>query len=111
MTRVLEFDVERQRLTKNKLCDFKHIVAGTKGYLVCQFNLGYDWEGCTVAASFWNDGVEYPVLLDEYGLCDVPDEAVTGRKFYVSLTGKRLDLPSDYKIITNKVKITQGVVR
>lgn len=109
MARVLSFDVEEQRLTKNKDCDFRHIIAGTKGYLVCQFNLGYGWEGCTVAASFWNDGVEYPVLLDEFGLCDIPDEALTGRKFYVSLTGLIKGTVSDYRIVTNKIKITQGV--
>ncbi len=109
MARVLEFDVNEQRLTKNKDCDFKHLVAGSKGYLMGKFNFGYGWEGCTVAASFWNDGVEYPVLLDEFGLCDIPNEAVSGRKFFVSLTGMVKGTESEYVITTNKIKITQGV--
>jgi hypothetical protein len=109
MARVLEFDVNEQQLSKKKDCDFRHLIAGSKGYLMAQFHLGYGWEGCVVAASFWNDGVEYPVVLDEYGLCDIPEEALTGRKFYVSLTGMIKGTVSDYLITTNKIKITQGV--
>lgn len=109
MSRILEFDVGRQRISKTAHCDFKHLIAGSKGYLKAKFNLGEGWEGCTVAASFWNDGVEYPVLLDRWNMCDIPDEAVTGRKFYVSLTGMIKGTVSEYMIITNKIKITQGV--
>ena len=110
--RILEFDVKRQKITKTKGCNFKHIVAGTVGYLKAKFNFSYDgyaWNGCAKAASFWKDDVEYAVLLDENNCCMVPDEVVDGRVFHVSVTGLIKGEKTDYKITTNKVKITQEV--
>ena len=103
--RVLEFDVTRQKITKTKGCDFSHLVAGSVGYLKAKFNFsdeGNAWLGCVKAASFWKDGVEYAVLLDDDNCCDIPDEVVVGRNFYVSVTGLIKGVVSDYKIKTNK---------
>lgn len=110
--RVLEFDVNRQRISKTKSCDFKYIVSGSVGYLKAKFNFsneGNAWAGCIKAASFWKNGVEYPVLLDENDSCPVPDEVADGRSFYVSVTGLIKGEVSEYQITTNKVKVIQGV--
>lgn len=112
MSRVLEFDVTRQKISKTKGCDFSHLIAGTSGYLKAKFNFsdeGHAWTGCVKAASFWKDGGEHPVLLDDNNCCDIPDEAVVGRSFYVSVTGLIKGVASDYKIKTNKIKVIQGV--
>lgn len=110
--RVLEFDVTRQKLTKTKGCSFSHLIAGSSGYLKAKFNFsGLDnaWTGCVKAASFWKDGVEYAILLDNDNCCDIPDEVTDGRSFYISITGLRKGILDDYKIKTNKIKIIQGV--
>lgn len=112
--RVLEFNVENQTIKKAPSCDFKHIISGSTGYLCAKFNFIGGWLGCAKAASFWNNGVEFAVMLDEDGMCMIPDAAVAGRSFYVSVTGRRIDRsgPSStyrYTIKTNKLKIVQGV--
>lgn len=112
MSRTLEFDVTRQKITKTKGCDFSHLIAGTSGYLKAKFNFsdeGHAWAGCVKAVSFWKNGVEYPVLLDENGCCDIPDEIANGRSFYVSVTGLIKGEVSEYMIKTNKIRIIQGV--
>lgn len=110
--RILEFDVDRQKITRTKGCDFKHIVAGTTGYLKAKFNFsseGYAWNGCQKAASFWKGDEEYAVLLDNSNSCMIPDEVTDGHVFYISVTGLIKGEKSDYKINTNKIKIVQGV--
>ena len=85
--RVLEFDVDMQRITKNRDCDFSHIVAGSVGYLKAKFNFSdSQWKACKKAASFWLNGEESAVLLDESDMCPIPSEVLVGKKFYVSLT-------------------------
>lgn len=110
--RVLEFDVKRQRITKTKGCDFKHLVAGSVGYLKAKFHFsdeGNAWAGCAKAASFWKNDKEYAVLLDADNCCDIPEEVLDGRVFYVSVTGLIKGEVSEYKIDTNKIKVIQGV--
>lgn len=116
--RVLEFDVNRQKITKTKGCDFKHLVAGSVGYLKAKFNFsnnGNAWAGCAKAASFWKDDKEYAVLLDANNCCNIPDEVADGRVFYVSVTGAIRcsnmikGEVSEYVINTNKIKVVQGV--
>lgn len=110
--RTLEFDVTRQKITKTKGCSFKHLIAGSSGYLKAKFNFsdeGNAWAGCVKAASFWKDGAEYAVLLDNDGCCDIPDEIAVGRSFYISVTGLIKGVVTDYKITTNKIRIIQGV--
>lgn len=110
--RILEFDVKRQKITKTRGCDFKHIVAGSVGYLKAKFNFsdeGNAWTGCLKAASFWKDDEEYAVLLDENNSCYIPKEVLDGRVFNVSVTGLTKDAMPEYMISTNKVKVIQGV--
>ena len=104
--RILEFDVNKQRMTKRKGCDFSHIIAGTVGYLKAKFYFSpSEWDGCRKAASFWYKSDEYAVLLDENDTCTIPEEALTGEMFVVTLTGRR----DGYNILTNEVKVKQEV--
>ena len=106
--RTLVFDVDGQRLRRNRECDFSCIAAGTVGYLRAKFNFPFSgWHGCTKAASFWADGKEYAVLLDKDDSCIIPSEALKGDKFYVSVMGAK----TGYKIETIKVKVRQEVIR
>ena len=104
--RVLEFNVDKQRIVKNKDCDFSHIVAGSAGYLKAKFYfISDEWKKCKKAASFWVNGEESAVLLDKNGVCLIPTEALVGDKFEVSVTGIR----DDFRITTNKTKVRQEV--
>lgn len=104
--RVLEFDVDLQRITKNRDCDFSHIVAGSVGYLKAKFNFkDGQWGACKKAASFWLNDEESAVLLDKSDMCLIPSEVLVGEKFYVSLTGAS----NGFTITTNKTKVKQEV--
>lgn len=104
--RVLEFEVDKQRLHKKSGCDFKGLVAGSKNYLIAKFYLSRDeWDECRVAASFWINGEEHPVILDQDNACVIPPEVLTGRTFRCSLTGMR----NDYIIKTNRIAVRQEV--
>ena len=106
--RTLEFDVNKQRLTRNRECDFSCIIAGSVGYLRAKFNFPFScWHGCKKAASFWVDDKEYAVLLDKDDSCMIPPEALVGSKFYVSVMGAK----PGYKIETTKVKVKQEVIK
>lgn len=105
--RTLVFNVEQQRLTRNRECDFSGIVAGSVGYLRAKFNFPIKgWHGCTKAASFWvGEKDEYAVLLDKDDSCTIPAAALVKDKFYVSVMGAK----TGYKIETNKIKVKQEV--
>lgn len=104
--RTLEFDVKGQRLTRRRTCDFSGIVAGSVGYLRAKFYFSLtEWFGCKKAASFWADGKEYAVLLDKDDSCLIPEEALKGKKFEVSVMGGR----PNYRIETTKTKVKQEV--
>lgn len=104
--RTLVFNVEQQRLTRNRECDFSGIVAGSVGYLRAKFNFPIKgWHGCTKAASFWIGDKEYAVLLDKDDSCTIPSAALVKDKFQVSVMGAK----TGYKIETNKVKVKQEV--
>lgn len=105
--RILEFNVQKQRLTKKTNCDFSGLVAGSVGYLRAKFYfLGDEWNDCsTRVARFWLDGKEDARLLDENNSCEIPPSVLTGSKFEVSILGAA----PGYKIETNKIKVRQGV--
>ena len=104
--RILEFEVNKQRLTKTRDCDFTNIVAGSIGYLKAKFYFSQnEWRDCRKAASFWIDNEEHVVLLDEFDICIIPQEVLAQDRFSVSVTGVR----SDYRILTNKTKVKQEV--
>lgn len=100
--RFLKFVVDGQMIKKTG--DFDNIVTGSKGYLFAQFILSPEWHGCKIAASFFSGGKEYPAILDENGVCEIPEQALVKRHFAVSLTG----ISNDYRIVTHKVFVKQG---
>lgn len=105
--RTLEFDIRGQRLEKREGSDFSGLVAGTAGYLRAKFWFyGNEWRGCAKAASFFVDGVEHAAMLDSNDACIIPKEALTGHKFYVSVTGIR----KGFKIKTTKTDVKQEVI-
>lgn len=104
--RVLEFTVDKQRITRNRDCDFSHIVAGSVGYLKAKFYFtSGEWKGCKKAASFWVNNTESAVLLDKSNACLIPTEALVGDKFEVSVKGMK----NTFKISTNRTKVKQEV--
>lgn len=104
--RLLEFDVNSQRITKNPQCDFSNIVAGTQNYLKASFNFSPEWHDCVLVASFWNGGNEYAQFIKD-DQCDIPPEVLSGPTFSVSVTGQR----NEYRITTNRVLVRQEVSR
>jgi hypothetical protein len=86
--RVLDFDVNRQIITKSPECDFNDIVAGTQGYLKARFNFSREWAGYMRVAVFTCRGAEEarPLLGN---MCDVPSEVLLGDSFKVTVVGKR----------------------
>lgn len=100
--RILKFTVGRQIVSKYPDCDFSGIVKGSEGYLMAMFVFSREWYGCKIAASFWSNGKEYAVPVQN-GKCIIPSEALKGDQFYVSLVGIR----KGYKITTNKFKVSQ----
>ena len=108
--RTLEFTVERQRLTKKKDCDFSKIVAGTSGYLQAKFYFSpIEWGGCKKVASFWLNDEEFAAPLGNDNTCIIPSEALTGKKFVVSVTGIRPG--TDYRIKSDRITVKQEVYR
>lgn len=102
--RVLTFNVNAQRLTKDSHCDFSGLVAGSRNYLKASFSFSPEWDDCVLVASFWCHGKEHAVVIKD-NMCDIPSEALTGVTFAVSVTGQR----GDYRITTNRVLIRQEV--
>lgn len=107
--RILEFDVQKQRLRKHAGCDFTGIVAGSVGYLRAKFYLSpEEWNDCAVkVARFFLGDKESSVKLDSNYSCEIPPEVLTGEKFTVSVLGKS----SDYQIETNEINVKQEVTR
>lgn len=105
--RILEFDVQKQRLNKHKGCDFSGLVAGSVGYLHAKFYfLDSDWSRCpNKFAKFWINGQEHAKQLDGKGCCEIPSEVLVGGKFEVSVLG----VSPRYQIETNKITVRQGV--
>ena len=103
--RALRFIVQGQAIKLDPACDFSGLVAGSVGYLHAEFQLDSAWNGCKVAASFWQGKNEHAALLRN-GTCLIPAEALTGKLFGVSLTGMR----QDYRITTNRIYIEQEVL-
>lgn len=104
--RLLEFNVDSQRVYKDPDCDFNNIVAGTKNYLRAKFTFSDEWKDCIKAVSFWRGEKEYAVLLKD-DECDIPPEVLIGATFRVSVAGRR----NDYYITTNKTIVRQEVPR
>lgn len=101
--RVLRFDVDRQLLKPAQNCDFSGIVPGSAGYLLARFSFDGEWNGCKKAASFYgSNGLEYAAPIVN-GTCEIPENALIGRFFEVSVKGVR----DGFKITTNRLIVRQ----
>lgn len=100
--RVLSFNVDAQRISKDPDCDFSGLVSGSRNYLQARFSFSKEWDGCVLVASFWRGNDEHAVFIKD-NMCEIPSEVLTGRTFSVSVTGQRGDL----RIPTNKVYVRQ----
>ena len=103
--RILTFDVDRQRLTRSRRCDFSHIVANSRGYLKARFYFSTEWVGCHKVATFSYNGTEESVMLDKYDKCEIPANVLTGDHFYVKVLGGK----NDFRIESSKIKVMQEV--
>lgn len=104
--RLLKFNVNAQHILKDPNCDFTNIVAGTKGYLRAQFTFSPEWQDCVMVASFWRGQEEHAEFIIN-GECMIPEEALVGPTFRVSVVGQR----GYYRITTDKVLVRQEVSR
>ena len=102
--RLLEFNVNAQRIEKDPNCNFNGIVAGTSGYLRAHFTFSSEWDNCIKVARFWRGGKEHAVRLQDDER-DIPPEVLTGITFGVSVIGQGID----YRIPTNRVLVRQEV--
>lgn len=88
MKRVLDFSVDRQRLSKDG--DFSGLVAGSRGYLLARFSFSSDWQGYNKVAVFSCGDAEYPACITG-GVCNVPDEAARRQSFRLYVAGRKGD--------------------
>lgn len=105
--RTLEFIVDGQKLSRDPLCDFTGIAAGSVGYLQARFRFTKEWSGCKKVTVFIRKGKEYPVGLTD-NACTIPWEALldtTAVQVYV--VGRR----PGYQITTNLAAFPQTVRR
>lgn len=100
--RVLSFNVDAQRISKDPDCDFTGLVPGSRNYLQAHFTFSEEWDRCVLVASFWRGKNEHAVLIKD-NQCEIPPEVLTGRTFAVSIIGQR----GDVIIPTNKVYVRQ----
>ena len=100
--RILEFKVEAQIL--ECIGDFSNLVQGTSGYLHASFEFSEEWKSCEKIVSFFDrKGNEYAVRAIN-NKCLIPKEVLDYRHFRMMVTG----IKSNYKIVTNKIKVIQG---
>lgn len=103
--RTLKFNVRGQTLEKDPKCDYGNIVAGSKEYLLFEFNFSEELNGYRKVACFI-DGpdIEYVPIINER--CIVPDNVTDSRKISFFLTF----VANDQKFATNKLSIKQEVI-
>lgn len=100
--RVLSFNVDGQRISKNQDCDFTGLVAGTRNYLQAHFSFSPDWDGCNIIARFWRGSTEYAVPIED-NICIIPSEVLARKSYGISVIGQR----GDYRITSNRIYIRQ----
>ena len=105
--RTLEFEVRGQKLERKKSCRWENIVAGSVNYLKVKFYFyGNEWTGYGKAVSFFADGKEVGVLLDNNDSCVIPAVVLIGAEFSLSVSG----IKGNNIIKTNRVTVEQEVV-
>lgn len=100
--RILKFTVNGQILKMDPKCDFENIVAGSKNYLVAQFNFNSEWDQYRKVAVFINNKIEYPVLIEK-NKCVIDSDALTSGWFYVYVIGQL----GNERMNTNSVMVRQ----
>jgi hypothetical protein len=100
MQRVLDFSVDKQKLSKTG--DFSGLVAGSQGYLLARFATSSDWLGYIKAAVFTCEQGEFPERVIG-GTCKVPDEAAACSSFKVHMVGRK----GDTTIKSSRVTVIQ----
>lgn len=100
--RTLTYKVVGQRLIPTG--DHTGLMAGSVGYLQASFEFDNNWKDCKKVASFYSNGDEHAVLLNEDGSCTIPPEAITKSTFEVRVEGRK----TDYRIQTNRIKEKQS---
>ena len=103
--RTLKFIVEGQIIKQDPECDFSNLVPGTSGYLRAEFAFSSEWDDTVKIAAFWKNGQECPprILKDGYS-CVIPEEALTNRRFKISILGKNKKI----SLTTNKIEVEQN---
>ena len=103
--RTLKFIVDKQIIKQDPNCDFSNLIPGTKGYLQAEFSFSPEWKDCVKVAAFYSPmGKEYPPQVLHHGrTCMIPEEALVGSAFKISVLGKK----EGFKITTNKVTVSQ----
>lgn len=100
--RVLDFDVNNQKITKSPKCDFSGLVVGSSGFLYARFNFSQEWTGYLKVAVFSCKSGEYPAKV-QAGICEIPAEVLAEDSFKVSVVGKR----GDSRLPCNRVTVIQ----
>lgn len=100
--RTLKFNVKGQILRADEKCNFENIVAGSKNYLIAEFNFDAEWLPYKKVAVFVNGKTEYPVLIEK-NKCIIDSDALTSGWFYVYVVGQR----ENERINTNSVGVRQ----
>lgn len=102
--RELKFIVSGQTVKQDPLCDFSGLQPGTSGYLKAVFAFDEEWRGCAKIAELRKYASSEPSserLVND--ACMIPEQALTGDKFYISVIG----IKPGYRIKTNKLGVRQ----
>ena len=103
--RTLKFIVDKQIIKQDPSCNFDGIVPGTIGYLKAEFSFSSEWDDMVKVVAFYRNGYECPPKkLEDGKSCIIPSEALTNRKFTISVLGKN----KDQQLTTNKIEVVQN---
>lgn len=104
--RQLKFVVNEQKLQIDSDCDFSGIASGTENYLLAYFSFSKDWLGLVKVAEFKKTNKSESIPVSILGnRCKIPNEVLTGSKFYIRIVAKR----GPTKILTNQLLVKQEV--
>ena len=104
--RVLKFIVDETTIKPDPDCDFTGLFPGQMERVVADFTFTPDWKSRVKVAAFWSImGKEFPPqVINEEGLCEIPNEALAKVAFKVQVLGKH----RDKKVETNQLTIYQS---
>ena len=102
--RTLRFSVDSQKIRHDPNCDFSGLVSGTAGYLKASFKFSVEWRGLAKVAEFrrYSTDEVFPAKIIN-GECEIPAEALRGKKWYVNVVGKR----GNIRMTTDRAEVKQ----